>query len=193
MKIFKFSIIESELVVWSFDTARMEDLLYTGYDKTIQSAFDRSLQFKKFMGESRNDAVSDISIFKLKQDLAKIIAKDKFYGLKYEEDTNQITFTIFEANIQNEETTKLYRRQVQQYSDFFHKNLTDNDIQRIHPSPTMIENITSGSFIQQMNIHEKDMHHITYFEINHQQVCAVFNPNSLNNLFFFKKVIRFLE
>ena len=189
MKNFKFSIIESEVLVWSFDSAKIEDLLYCGYEKTIQSAFDRSLEFKKFMGESTNEAMSPISIFKLKQDLTNIIAKDAFYGLKYEEDTNRISFTIFERNIHNEQTTKFYRGQVQQYSDFFGKNITKDEIDQIHPTPALIENLASGSYIQQMNVQEKDIQHFTYFEVNQEQVCLVFIPNSNN--FSSKKVIRF--
>ena len=166
MKIFRFNIIEKEVVNWSTDSTgapKIDDLLYTNYDEVIQKCFDKTVDFKKKMDSS--EPFSE-SLWKLKEELNSILATNEFYGLRFEEDNSEIIIALYDKNLQSKENTEFYRTRARQYFNFFNKQFTEEEIENIHPFQQIRENPADKSFIMPLREKEKDRDQFTYLEFN---------------------------
>ena len=150
MKLFQFNIVEREIATWSTESSagpKIEDFLYTTYQTDIQKCFEKTLDFKRDM--KSNSGSFDVSLSQLKFDINQILANNEFIGSKYEEDHAEINFILYDKTVKNRKNTELYRTRVRQYSDFFAKKITEEEIEDIHPFESEKENSGAKSFLVQ--------------------------------------------
>ena len=133
MKIFRFTIIEKEILSWWTEASKIEDFLFTHSDLAIQECFELTIQFKTRMDQGHN--VTDESIWTLKTDITKVLCRNKLHGLKFTETDAEISFEIYDKYIEKLENCEFYRQRVRQYGNFFNLTFTDKEINRIHPAP----------------------------------------------------------
>ena len=168
MKLFKFTVIEHEVVTWSAETSsepKIDDFFYTNYDSTIQACFDKTVDFKIKMVKSDSGSFNEL-IWNLKKDLNEILANNEFIGLRYEEDHAEINITLYDKTSQDNENTEFYRTRVRQYSNFFNKRITEQEIENIHPLQPTKTNPAEKCFSIQLREKQKDQDQFSFLEFN---------------------------
>ena len=164
MKLFKFIVIENEICSWWTEDPKIEDMMYTNSDTSLQKCFDLTLKYKEKMAKNLQEAISPQSLWQLKNELNEILLQDEVYGLKYEENQFEASFIIYDKQLERIENNQFYRQRVRQYSNFFDRNFTEKEIERIHPTPVEPDNINGKSFILPMTEKQEDFNKNTYLE-----------------------------
>ena len=170
MKIFRFTIIEKEICTWYTEDSKIQDFLFTNVDDAIGKVFKLTIDFKKKMTISLQDAVTDQSIWKLKAEIQAVLSTNKFYGLKFNQNDSEINFEIYDKYVENLENIEFYRQRVRQYGQNFKLKFTEEDIARIHPVPDEIEDPAAQSYILPMVEKQLNNDKRTFIEFDRYKV-----------------------
>ena len=174
MKIFKFTVIEKEICTWWVEDPKIEDFFYTSYDKIIQKCFELTVKYKRTMEQSLSLAVSNEVLWGLKEEMASVIATSPVFGLKFEQDDFETSFTIYDKYIEELEMTEIYRQRVRKYSNFFEKGFTEQEIEQIHPTPEEVIDPAERCFVIPLTEKKIDFDLVTFIEYSRPNVS---NPS----------------
>ena len=170
MKIFKFTVIEREVCSWWVEDPKIEDFFFTSYNAKIQKCFDLTVQYKKTMEQSLSAAVSNEALWGLKEKLTSVLAGSPIFGLKFQQDDFETSFTIYEKYVEELEMTEIYRQRVRKYSNFFKIGLTEKEIEHIHPTPEEVIDPAERCFVIPMIEKQTDFDLVTYIEYSRPNV-----------------------
>ena len=170
MKIFKFTVIEREVCTWWVEDPKIEDFFFTSYNGKIQKCFDLTVQYKKKMEQSLSAAVSNEALWGLKEELTSVLVESPLFGLKFQQDDFETSFTVYEKYVEELEMTEIYRQRVRKYSNFFKKGLTEKEIEQIHPTPEEVIDPAERCFVIPMIEKQTDFDLVTYIEYSRPNV-----------------------
>ena len=170
MKLFRFTVIEKEICAWWTEDPKIQDFMHTNLDDAIGKCLNLTIEFKKKMSISVEDAVNDKSIWKLKNQIQTVLSKNKLYGLKFFQTDSEISFEIYEKYVENLENCEFYRQRVRQYGQSFNLNFSEEDIVRIHPAPEEVEDSPAQSYILPMIEKQTNNDKRTYVEFDKYKV-----------------------